>query len=289
MIPVLAVMIFFQHQTEAKTMSSTPTLIEGDIVYDEQFKILTGQVGLRKRRDMLSDRGFHWKNAVVPYEIESNMSIRGRKVIRRAFREIAKRSCVSFIPRQDDHDDYVSFVIGKGCYSSIGRVGGRQVVSLHEDCKYRGKVIHEILHALGFFHEHSRSDRDKYIRVIWKNIMKGMRRNFVSYKHGPIDALGEPYDFNSIMHYDNKAFTKNGGDTIRSLTKPKMRLGQLRRLTKIDVSQINKLYRCKERKAEAKCFDFKRNCKLRTSKTDVCEAKYKVMKESCAKSCAFCG
>lgn len=48
-------------------------LIEGDIVYDEQFKILTGQVGLRKRRDMLSDRGFHWKNAVVPYEIESDM------------------------------------------------------------------------------------------------------------------------------------------------------------------------------------------------------------------------
>ena len=59
------------------------------------------------------------------------------------------------------------------CYSSIGRVGGRQVVSLHDDCKYRGKVIHEILHALGFFHEHSRSDRDRYIKVIWKNIKKG--------------------------------------------------------------------------------------------------------------------
>lgn len=81
-------------------------------------------------------------------------------------------------------------------------------------------------------------------------LILGMRRNFVSYIHGPIDALGEPYDFNSIMHYDNKAFTKNGGDTIRSLKKPKMRLGQLRRLTRIDVSQINKLYRCKKRKPE---------------------------------------
>ena len=46
-------------------------------------------------------------------------------------------------------------------------------MSLHDDCKYRGKVIHETLHALGFFHEHSRTDRDRYIKVIWKNIKKG--------------------------------------------------------------------------------------------------------------------
>ena len=38
-----------------------------------------------------------------------------------------------------------------------------------------------------------------------------------------------------------------------------------------------------------KCADFKNNCKLRTSKTNVCEVKYKLMKENCAKSCAFCG
>ena len=63
------------------------------------------------------------------------------------------------------------------CFSSIGRVGGRQVVSLHDNCKYRGKVVHEILHALGFFHEHSRSDRDKYIKVIWKNIKKGKKNH----------------------------------------------------------------------------------------------------------------
>lgn len=73
-----------------------------------------------------------------------------------------------------------------------------------------------------------------------------MHRNFVSYKHGPIDSLGEPYDFLSIMHYDNKAFSKNGGDTLRSLKNPYRKLGQLRKLSKIDVKQINKLYRCNE-------------------------------------------
>lgn len=71
-----------------------------------------------------------------------------------------------------------------------------------------------------------------------------MRRNFISYRYGPINTLDEPYDFHSIMHYDNKAFTKNGKDTLQSLTNPKMKLGQTKRLTKTDVNQINKLYRC---------------------------------------------
>ena len=76
-----------------------------------------------------------------------------------------------------------------------------------------------------------------------------MRRNFVSYHHGPIDTLDEPYDFHSIMHYDNKAFSKNGGDTLRSIINPKMKLGQLKRLSRTDVAQIIKLYKCKNTRA----------------------------------------
>jgi hypothetical protein len=48
-------------------------LIEGDIVDDEQFQILTGETLPRGRRDTLSDRMFHWENAVVPYEISNDM------------------------------------------------------------------------------------------------------------------------------------------------------------------------------------------------------------------------
>lgn len=49
-------------------------LIEGDIINDEQFKILTERIANpRGRRDTLSDRMFHWENAVVPYEIANDM------------------------------------------------------------------------------------------------------------------------------------------------------------------------------------------------------------------------
>lgn len=60
------------------------------------------------------------------------------------------------------------------CFSAIGRQGGKQRLSVGEGCEYKGTVLHEIMHALGFFHEHSRTDRDDYIMVLWWNIEPGI-------------------------------------------------------------------------------------------------------------------
>ncbi|CAG2116836.1 unnamed protein product, partial [Medioppia subpectinata] len=40
------------------------------------------------------------------------------------------------------------------------------------------KVTHELLHALGFNHEHSRPDRDDYVQVIMSNVKLGIEHNF---------------------------------------------------------------------------------------------------------------
>ena len=52
----------------------------------------------------------------------------------------------------------------------IGHQGGRQQVSLGNGCETKGVAIHEVMHALGFFPEQSRRDRDSYIRIMWNNI-----------------------------------------------------------------------------------------------------------------------
>merc|ERR1712126_214871 len=80
--------------------------------------------------------------------------------------------------------NYIIFFIGKGCYSMIGQIGGEQKISLGAGCTPRGTVMHEMMHALGFYHEQSRLDRDRYITIYNKNIIAGMGFNFKKYNAG---------------------------------------------------------------------------------------------------------
>uniref|UniRef100_A0A8B9RKP8 Metalloendopeptidase n=1 Tax=Astyanax mexicanus TaxID=7994 RepID=A0A8B9RKP8_ASTMX len=113
------------------------------------------------------------------------------------------------------------------CYSSVGRTGGKQVVSLStRGCVYHGIVQHELNHALGFYHEHTRSDRDRYVTINWQNIDPTMQYNF---NKENTNNLNTPYDYSSVMHYGKTAFTINGLNTITPIP---------------DASRINTLYNC---------------------------------------------
>lgn len=59
------------------------------------------------------------------------------------------------------------------CYSSIGRIGGQQELSLSEPCIHKQIIQHELLHALGVWHEQSRPDRDNYVDILEENIQEG--------------------------------------------------------------------------------------------------------------------
>lgn len=136
-----------------------------------------------------------------------------------------------------------------GCYSALGRQGGRQVLNIHnaksgKGCFTNGTIIHEFIHALGFHHMQSASDRDDYIEIIWENIENGKERNFAKTNNSDVTDFGFPYDYHSVMHYSAKAFSVNGNETIVSLDPEHAEFGQRYEMSKYDGERIRAMYNC---------------------------------------------
>jgi len=48
-----------------------------------------------------------------------------------------------------------------------------QPIQLSDSCNTPGLILHQLMHALGFYHEHTRDDRDKFVKVIYRNVKDG--------------------------------------------------------------------------------------------------------------------
>ncbi len=49
---------------------------------------------------------------------------------------------------------------------------GKQDILLDKDCWNVNTVVHELLHTVGFGHEHQRPDRERYVTILWEKIDK---------------------------------------------------------------------------------------------------------------------
>ncbi|KAM6431827.1 astacin-like metalloendopeptidase isoform 2-T2 [Liasis olivaceus] len=209
----------------------------------------------------------------IPYIISYKYDNLSVKIIKEAFEDFAKFTCIKFVPYSYQRD-FISIVPLSGnasgptatskqqakiaysvpawpenmkpsYFSSAGRIGGMQVVSLAPGCLKRGKgvALHQLMHVLGFWHEHSRADRDKYISIFWNEILSGFEINFI--KSWNTNMLKD-YDCSSIMHYGRNAFSMTGLPTITPLSSPPASLGQRWNLSILDIARVNKLYKCSQ-------------------------------------------
>lgn len=83
----------------------------------------------------------------------------------------------------------------------MGRQGGRQTINLYSGC-FNGifTIAHEIMHAVGFYHMQSSSERDKYVKIIWENITSGKENNFYKYAENVVTNFGTKYDYGEILN-----------------------------------------------------------------------------------------
>ncbi|MCG8409342.1 MAG: M12 family metallopeptidase [Phycisphaerales bacterium] len=165
-------------------------VIEGDIIVPSD---------LQARGTFASNL---WTCGIVPYEFDLNVSVQNRTRAIDAMAVWEAVANVDFIPR-NGHSNYVYIRNSTGNSSFVGMIGGGQPVNI-ASWHSRFIIVHEFGHALGFWHEQSRTDRDQYIRINTDYIQPGREHNFFIH---PASSHHGPYDFDSVMHYSQCAFS----------------------------------------------------------------------------------
>jgi hypothetical protein len=137
-----------------------------------------------------------WPGGVIPFEFDSNAAGREQFMID-AMAEIERNTCIRFVPRLEQHTDFLHIQVANENSSFVGRVGGLQVVNIANwDSKF--KMVHELMHACGVWHEQQRVDRDSFVTINVSNIDSTALHNFTIQ---PAAHVHCDYDFDSVMHY----------------------------------------------------------------------------------------
>ncbi|KAG1651025.1 Blastula protease 10 [Nymphon striatum] len=157
-----------------------------------------------------------------PKHPETSLSSLAIAAIDEGLSEWRSKTCLAFTDRTSDSsfDPGSSHIIFKsdesGCWSYVGNIGRPQPVNIGSNCEKAEITIHEIGHAMGFFHEQSRTGRDDYVTILTDNIEAARVDNFDSTTS---NNYGVPYDYRSIMHYSPGGFSspRYEVNTIRSI------------------------------------------------------------------------
>nr|XP_039268302.1 uncharacterized protein LOC120343233 isoform X1 [Styela clava] len=180
----------------------------------------------------------------VPYVLADNLDPAVLIGINTAIEQLINETCVEMVVRTNE-PDYILFKNGFGCSSAVSRLGGEQHIILSKHCSAVGAVLHEIMHTLGFWHEHSRPDRNEHVRVLWENVDESNQHHFNTRSIETIFDFGSPYDVDSVMQGSGFSFSidLSKPSMIDLNTSEPVKI-QREGLSKEDIVEINSLYEC---------------------------------------------
>lgn len=218
---------------------------EGDMVLSEQQRL-----AIAGFRNGLTADEYRWPNNTVYYRIiPDNFTTEQVDYIRRGLDTIANVSCIRFLEADENSTAYIR-VVGDnvGCFSEVGYIGSVQDLNLapntlESGCFRLGTIMHEFLHALGFFHMQSATERDDYVTIVWEKIEQRFQHNFEKYNASFISGFDIQYDYSSVLHYPAVAFSIDGNATIVPKV-ANVTIGQREKMSSSDILKLNRMYKC---------------------------------------------
>ena len=122
------------------------------------------------------------------------------------------------------------------------------------------RILHELMHAVGFWHEQSRPDRDEHVTIKLENVyQEDLKHNFEKQSLSLVNMVGQ-YDFCSLMHYGLNYFGKiMNGERLQTILPKHKRyrkycldreIGERQDFSPGDIEKLNVLYNCNSKKGE---------------------------------------
>ncbi|KAK8400468.1 hypothetical protein O3P69_003258 [Scylla paramamosain] len=238
-------------------MDTNPTEVEGEPIFEGDILLTQSQWREIRERKGLNGESSRWPEGSDGYPLVPYLFTDSRldtDTIKKGMDHWMEHTCIKFEETTNTNQPHLQYIYGGGCYSYVGKLNRNgQPVSIGSGCNYLGIVAHEIGHAIGFYHEQSRPDRDDYVVINYENIQDNRESNFNKYSTSVINNQNILYDYSSDMHYGSTGFSINGKTTISTKDHlAQVLIGQRAGLSHRDKHLANIMYKCID-KWLAKC------------------------------------
>jgi astacin (peptidase family M12A) len=156
-----------------------------------------------------------WPDGLVPFEFDANVTAANQTNMLNAmavlqgvanvnFQQCAQNVCIG--------PNYVHIQNSTVNNSLVGMSGPGAVINI-TSWNFQFIIVHELMHCLGILHEHQRPDRDTYLLINNNNVSgtlcQGGCLGQFTLQNGTGVSRSLTYDFGSVMHYGQCAFSIN--------------------------------------------------------------------------------
>ncbi|XP_062592704.1 uncharacterized protein LOC134254174 [Saccostrea cucullata] len=195
------------------------------------------------KRTFYHDKGWRWPNRTIHYVIDypsfDPYQTQAEDKIKSSLALFEAAACIHWVEVTEatTTNNYIKFFGNTtSCASYVGYIRRtEQKIWLGPGCLWTSIVLHEVLHALGAWHEQQRTDREENICVLFENIKPGAVGNF---ERQHIHEYA-PYNLGSVLQYGLSSFAKQSG--LQTMQLPDNDLAYLITNSKDDLSFYDKL------------------------------------------------